>query len=59
MGLWTPDMDHDMVKRGVLSEQQVQMLQRYHPVADINHWVFDAEGRSTTCSVLPLIISRD
>jgi DNA-binding transcriptional regulator LsrR (DeoR family) len=46
MGLWTPDLDHDMVKRGVLSEQQVKVLQGYHPVADINHWVFDAEGRS-------------
>ncbi|GHP00605.1 DNA-binding transcriptional regulator [Reticulibacter mediterranei] len=46
MGLWPSDLDHDMVKRGVLSEQQVQTLQGYHPVADINHWVFDAEGRS-------------
>lgn len=46
MGLWTPDLDHDMVKRGVLSEQQVKVLQGYHPVADINHWVFDAEGCS-------------
>jgi DNA-binding transcriptional regulator LsrR (DeoR family) len=46
MGLETLDLDHDMVKRGVLTSQQVQTLQGYHPVADINHWLFDAEGRS-------------
>jgi deoxyribonucleoside regulator len=45
MGIWTPDLDHDMVKRGVLSQQQVTALQACHPVADINHWVFDREGR--------------
>lgn len=44
MTLWTPDPDHGLVKRGVLTEPQVRALQECHPVVDINHWVFDAQG---------------
>jgi DNA-binding transcriptional regulator LsrR (DeoR family) len=45
MGLWTPHTNDDMVMRGILSEEQIEMIEQFHPVADINHWVFDAEGR--------------
>ncbi len=45
MGIWTSDIDHDVVKRGILSQEQLEAFRAYRPVADINHWVFDAEGR--------------
>jgi DNA-binding transcriptional regulator LsrR (DeoR family) len=44
-GIWYPQIDDQLVMRRVLSQQQVEMLQAYKPVADINHWVFTAEGR--------------
>jgi deoxyribonucleoside regulator len=44
MGIWTSDIDHGVIKRGILSEQQLAAFRAYHPVADINHWVFDAQG---------------
>jgi len=43
-GLWTPHFDADLVTRGVLRQEQIDRLQSRHPVADINHWVFDASG---------------
>lgn len=44
-GLWTPSTNSDMIARGILSPDQLEAISAYRPVADINHWVFDAQGR--------------
>lgn len=45
MGLWTPHTNDDALVRGILTQQQIDLIEAYHPVVDINHWVFDADGR--------------
>jgi deoxyribonucleoside regulator len=45
MGLWTPNTNDEVVMRGILSREQMAVIESYHPAADINHWVFDAQGR--------------
>ncbi|GAC1360653.1 MAG: sugar-binding transcriptional regulator [Ktedonobacteraceae bacterium] len=45
MGLWTPHTNSDMIRRGILTPEQVETISAYRPVVDINHWVFDAEGQ--------------
>jgi deoxyribonucleoside regulator len=45
MGLWTPHTNDEMVMRGILSREQINQIESYRPVVDINHWVFDADGR--------------
>jgi deoxyribonucleoside regulator len=45
MGLWTPHTNDDLVIRGILNREQIASLEECHPIVDINHWVFDAEGR--------------
>ncbi len=45
MGLWTPHTNDEVVVRGILSREQIDAIEAFHPVVDINHWVFDAEGR--------------
>jgi deoxyribonucleoside regulator len=45
MGLWTPVTNSDMLSRGILTPDQLEKISNYRPVADINHWVFDANGR--------------
>ena len=45
MGLWTPHTNNDMIVRGILSPEQLEMIEAYRPVMDINHWVFDGSGR--------------
>ncbi len=46
MSLWTPEgTNNDMISRGILSQEQLEVLGSYRAVADINHWVFDASGR--------------
>jgi len=44
-GLWTPSTNKDMLARGILTQEQLAAIETYRPVADINHWVFDAAGR--------------
>lgn len=44
-GLWTPHTNDEVVMRGILSRNVMDAFETYHPVADINHWVFDEEGR--------------
>jgi deoxyribonucleoside regulator len=44
IGLWPATDNSALVKKGILSQQQVDALQAYHPVVDIDHWVFDADG---------------
>jgi DNA-binding transcriptional regulator LsrR (DeoR family) len=45
LGLWTPGTNKDMIARGILSPEQLAVIETYRPVADINHWVFDAAGQ--------------
>lgn len=44
MGLWTPHTNDGVVMRKILSREQIDAMKAFHPVVDINHWVFDAEG---------------
>lgn len=43
-GLWTPGGNKDLLARGILTRDQLEVIEAYRPVADINHWVFDASG---------------
>jgi deoxyribonucleoside regulator len=43
--LWTPGTNKDLLTRGILSQSQLEVIETYRAVADINHWVFDAAGR--------------
>jgi deoxyribonucleoside regulator len=44
LGLWTPHANKSLITRGILSQEQLDKIGEYRPVADINHWVFDADG---------------
>lgn len=44
-GLWTSQGNDELAKKGMLSQQQLKTIEGYRPVADINHWIFDEEGR--------------
>ncbi len=44
-GLWAPHTNDELIIQGILSPEQLAAIEAYHPVADINHWVFDASGR--------------
>jgi deoxyribonucleoside regulator len=43
--LFTPHTDKQLLGRGILSPEQLEVIESYGPVVDINHWVFDASGR--------------
>ena len=43
--LFTNHKDEDLIQSGVVRREQLDVFDDYRPVADINHWVFDAEGR--------------
>lgn len=43
-GLWRPEFD-EIVKLGFLTQEKRDQLESYYPVADINHWLFDASGQ--------------
>lgn len=45
MGVWHPHTNNQLVSRGIISNEQRDAIEAFHPVVDINHWVFDAEGR--------------
>jgi len=45
MGLWPPYTNDDVIIRGILNREQIASIEAFHPAVDINHWVFDAEGR--------------
>jgi DNA-binding transcriptional regulator LsrR (DeoR family) len=53
MSLWTPYTYKDLIARGILAPEQLEVIERYHPIADINHWVFDAYGRCINEMVEP------
>lgn len=44
-GLWSPHTNNDMVIRGILTMEQLDLIEEYRPAVDINHWIFDAHGR--------------
>lgn len=44
-GLWTPRINGEVIAKGILSKEQLDALEPYHPVANINHWAFDEAGR--------------
>ncbi len=44
MGVWTPHTHEEMVLQGLLTQEQREVIEGYQPVADINHWIFDADG---------------
>lgn len=43
--VWTPGTNKDMLARGILTQDQLEAIEGYRPVADINHWVFDVNGQ--------------
>jgi deoxyribonucleoside regulator len=45
MSLWTPYTNPDMILRGILTQEQLEAIETYRPVVDINHWVFDPSGK--------------
>ncbi|MFL5661628.1 MAG: sugar-binding transcriptional regulator [Ktedonobacteraceae bacterium] len=53
MSLWTPYTNKDLIARGILSPEQLEAIERHRPIADINHWVFDAAGRCINEMVEP------
>ena len=58
-GLWTPSSNKDMLARGILTQEQLDVIETYRPVADLNHWVFDAAGRciNTLLNPFPYALS--
>jgi DNA-binding transcriptional regulator LsrR (DeoR family) len=45
MGLWPPHINDELIRRRILSREQIEAIAAFQPAIDINHWVFDAEGR--------------
>jgi DNA-binding transcriptional regulator LsrR (DeoR family) len=45
MGLWPPHTNDELIRRRILSREQIEAIEALHPAVDINHWVFDADGR--------------
>ncbi len=45
MGLWPPHTQDELVLQGVLSPEGRDAIDSYRPVVDINHWIFDGDGR--------------
>jgi deoxyribonucleoside regulator len=43
--LWTPGTYNDLVAREILTREQIDMIDAYRPIVDINHWFFDAAGQ--------------
>ncbi len=57
MSLWTPYTNVDMVARGILTQEQLEMIGKHRPAADVNHWVFDASGRCINELFVPSLYS--
>lgn len=45
LSVWPPHTNDDVITHGIISQEQMQAIDNLNPVADINHWVFDARGR--------------
>ena len=44
-GLWTSQSNDELAKKGTLKPDELRAIEKYKPVADINHWLFDEEGQ--------------
>jgi len=44
MGLWPSSENEYLVMRGIVTQEQIDVIDSYKPVVDINHWVFDELG---------------
>lgn len=44
MGVWPSHTNNDLVTRGIITQEQMNAIEAFHPIVDINHWFFDAEG---------------
>lgn len=44
MGLWPSSSFNYLVRRGIVSQEQMDEFEAFQPVADINHWVFNQVG---------------
>lgn len=44
-GIWPPHSNLEVMEKGILTNQQVGIVDSYNPVVDINHWAFDVSGR--------------
>lgn len=53
MGLWLSEHDQSLIRKGVISEERIALLKEHHPIADINHWVFDAQGECINYRIDP------
>ncbi len=53
MGIWPPHKNNEVIIRGILSREQIQAVESMRPAVDINHWVFDAEGRCINTMLNP------
>jgi deoxyribonucleoside regulator len=53
MGLWTPNTNDRMIMRGILTPEQIEVIDSYKPVVDINHWVFDDAGQCINNLIVP------
>ncbi len=53
LGIWPPNTNDEVIVRGILSREQLQAVEALHPAVDINHWVFDAEGRCINTMLEP------
>ena len=45
MSIWPPQTNDELIVREILTKKQIQAIEDKNPAVDINHWVFDAEGR--------------
>jgi deoxyribonucleoside regulator len=44
-GVFLPHTNEDLVRQAIITRQQHRAIKAYLPAADINHWIFDVEGR--------------
>jgi DNA-binding transcriptional regulator LsrR (DeoR family) len=53
MGIWPQHHGNSLISRGILTQDQLDRLNPYEPVADINHWVFDPQGNCINYELSP------
>lgn len=53
MGIWPTHHSKRLIERGIFTQNQLDRFQEQGPVADINHWVFDATGNCINHRLAP------
>ncbi len=43
--VFPPHTNEELVNQQIITPEQRELIEAHQPAADINHWVFDAEGR--------------